>query len=133
MAEELGLFDGPFGKIERRSWPGHGQVLDVGIHAGGWSSEQAVAYLRSTGLYDDESAVAMLDRIAVVPGQLTAYDTGSAEITALRATAERSLGERFSLPRFHRAVLEQGAVPLVQLRAQVLAWIATETELADDR
>jgi uncharacterized protein (DUF885 family) len=137
LAEEIGIFETDFAKIERRAWPGHGQVLDVGVHVGGWSRARAIDYLKSTGLYDDETAAAMLDRIAALPGQLTAYDTGAAEFFALRAEAQARLGARFDIRRFHKAVLEQGAVPLVQLREHIKAWIEAEerdsTSAADDQ
>ena len=65
----------------------------------------------------------MLDRIAVIPGQLTAYDTGGLEIFALREEAEARLGDRFDIRDFHDRVLENGAVPLAALRAHVEEWI----------
>lgn len=126
LAEEIGLYETDFAKVRRRAWPGHGQVVDVGVHFGGWSRERALAYLEANGQYDLTSAEAMLDRIAVLPGQLTAYDTGATEIFALRSEARARLGPRFSLPRFHEAVLGEGTVPLVELRAHVRSWIRSE-------
>ncbi len=68
----------------------------------------------------------MVDRIAAIPGQLTAYDSGGLEIMALRRDAEQALGDRFDVRRFHQRVLENGVVPLAALRAHVEAWIAAE-------
>ena len=68
----------------------------------------------------------MVDRIAVMPGQLTAYDTGGLEILALENEAKHALGARFDLRRFNRAVLEEGVVPLSELRTHVEAWIRSQ-------
>jgi uncharacterized protein (DUF885 family) len=130
LAEEIGLYGTDYPRIERRTWPGHGQMLDVGVHVGGWTRTQAVAFLKSTGAFDDAATDAMLDRVAALPGQLTAYDTGATEILALRAEAQARLGSRFDIRRFHQAVLEQGAVPLVQLRTHLEAWIAAQEPVA---
>ena len=66
----------------------------------------------------------MVDRIAILPGQLTAYDSGGLEIVALRRQAEKVLGDNFDIRAFHDCVLEDGTIPLTQLRAHVEAWIA---------
>jgi uncharacterized protein (DUF885 family) len=66
----------------------------------------------------------MIDRMAAIPGQLTAYDSGGLEIMALRKQAEQALGHCFSLPQFHARVLETGIVPLGALRQNVETWIA---------
>lgn len=126
LAEELGLYETDYAKIGRRAWQAHGMVLDPGIHVFGWSRDEGIAYLKATGRFNDDEAAAMLDRIAMVPGQLTAYDTGGLEFLALRREAKAALGDRFDLRRFHTAVLEEGAVPLIELRAHVSAWIAAE-------
>ena len=68
----------------------------------------------------------MVDRIAILPGQLTAYDSGGLEIFALRRQAEAALGSRFDVREFHQRVLENGVVPLRTLRAHVEAWIESE-------
>ncbi len=68
----------------------------------------------------------MLDRVAALPGQLTAYDTGGLEIMRLRGEALRRLGPRFDIQEFHAKVLENGAVPLAALTAHVEAWIAAK-------
>lgn len=126
LAEEIGLYETDYAKIERRIWPGHGQMLDVGVHVGGWSRTQALDFLKNTGAFDQAAAEAMLDRVAVLPGQLTAYDTGAAEFLALRNEARARLGDHFDIGRFHEAVLAQGTVPLIQLRAQIEDWISAE-------
>jgi uncharacterized protein (DUF885 family) len=72
----------------------------------------------------------MVDRIAILPGQLTAYDSGGLEIIALRREAEAVMGDDFDIRVFHDRVLENGTIPLTQLRTHIEAWIA-EYEGAD--
>lgn len=124
MAEEAGIYDSEDALIMRRVWPARGMVVDPGLHAFGWTRKQAVDYLVATGRFDAQAAEDTVDRIAVLPGQLTAYDSGGLEIMALRAQAEAALGKTFSLKAFNQVVLEGGALPLVDLRTRVEAWIA---------
>ncbi|MEO0422263.1 MAG: DUF885 domain-containing protein [Pseudomonadota bacterium] len=127
LAEEAGVYD-VFAKITRRAWPSRGMVVDPGIHAFGWSRERAVAFLRESGRFAGEQAHVMVDRIAVLPGQLTAYDTGALEIIALRQEAEQALGERFDLPDFHDALLGNGVLPLAALRSEVQRWVEAQVQ-----
>jgi uncharacterized protein (DUF885 family) len=123
LAEEAHVYDTPDAAILRRVWPARGMVVDPGLHAFHWSREQAIRYLVSTGRYTRKSANDTVDRIAAMPGQLTAYDSGALEIGALRAEAERRLGKQFDLKAFNEAVLSEGVVPLAELRRHVLAWM----------
>ncbi|MEX2126025.1 MAG: DUF885 family protein [Woeseia sp.] len=80
-----------------------------------------------------QTAEDLVDRIAVWPGQLTAYDTGGLEIFALRKQAEERLGDTFDIREFHDRILENGALPLGALREHVEAWIAEKQKSAHDR
>jgi uncharacterized protein (DUF885 family) len=124
LAEEAGVYRTDYALMTRRLWPARGMVVDPGIHVKGWTREQAIAFVRESGRFGGEEADDLVDRIAAIPGQLTAYDTGGLEIRALRAQAEQTLGHCFSLPEFHARVLETGIVPLGALRQNVEAWIA---------
>ena len=124
LAEEAGIYDTVYALMTRRLWPARGMVLDPGIHVMGWTREQAVAFMRESGRFGGTEADDMVDRIAILPGQLTAYDSGALEIMALRREAEAALGPRFDLRDFHARVLETGAVPLSALRAHLTEWIA---------
>jgi uncharacterized protein (DUF885 family) len=124
LAEEMGLYTVPAARITRRMWPARGMVVDPGIHVLGWTREQAVRYIMESGR-SRRDAENMVDRIAVLPGQLTAYDTGGLEIFALRERAERELGPRFDVRDFHDAVLGHGAVTLPMLREAVDRWIVS--------
>ena len=127
LAEEAGIYESGFGEITRRAWPARGMVVDPGLHLYGWTNEQAKSFVRESGRFQSEEAGDnVLDRLAVIPGQLTAYDTGGLEIFALRHEAEERLGDNFDIRAFHDRVLENGALPLGALRAHVRAWIAEE-------
>ncbi len=126
LSEEVGIYTNDFPKISRRMWPARGMVLDPGIHIFGWTREQAAAYAQESGRFQGDEADDLVDRIAVLPGQLTAYDSGGLEIFALRKQAEEALGAKFDLKAFHDAVLKNGVVPLKVLRSEVEAWIAAE-------
>ncbi len=123
MAEEVGILITPDALIERRVWPAHGMVIDPGLNALHWTRQQAVDYLMTTGQYTTQTANDLIDRIAVMPGQLTAYDSGALEIKSLRHQAEQQLGLHFRLQAFNYVVLEEGNVPLSELRRHVEAWI----------
>ena len=123
MAEEVGILTTPDALIERRVWPAHGMVIDPGLNALHWTHQQAINYLMTTGQYTPQTANDLIDRIAVMPGQLTAYDSGALEIKALRQQAEQQLGSHFRLQTFNYVVLEEGNVPLSELRRHVESWI----------
>ena len=126
LAEEAGMYGTDYALMSRRIWPARGMVADPGMHVLGWSRRQTIDYLVATGRFSLQESEDLVDRMAVWPGQLTAYDSGGLEIMALRAEAEKELGPRFDIRDFHRAVLELGVVPLGALREHVRSWIAAE-------
>jgi uncharacterized protein (DUF885 family) len=130
LAEEAGIYTTQHALISRRIWPARGMVVDPGIHVGGWSRERARDYLVATGRFDAAKADAQVDRIAAIPAQLTAYDSGGLEILALRREAQAALGADFDLRDFHREVLADGIVPLSTLRARIEAWITSRKSAA---
>ena len=126
LAEELNLYSSDYARVQRRLWPARGMVLDPGFHVFGWSRARVVAFVVESGRFSDKEAEDLVDRIAVMPGQLTSYDSGGLEFFALRADAERELGSRFDLRAFHAVVLGRGAVTLPMLRQLVRDWIDRE-------
>jgi uncharacterized protein (DUF885 family) len=98
-------------------------VVDPGIHLFGWTRAEAIDFMMESGRFSEAGSDEMVDRIAVWPGQLTAYDSGGLEILALRRLAEKSMGVDFDIREFHDRILETGTIPLVQLRAHIEAWI----------
>jgi uncharacterized protein (DUF885 family) len=124
LSEEMGLYESTSGPILRRAWPARGMVADPGIHLFGWTREEAAEYMLEAGRFPN--ADEMVDRIAIIPGQLTAYDSGGLEILALRRQAEEALGDDFDIREFHDRVLENGTIPLGALRQHIEAWIESK-------
>lgn len=126
---EMGLYDTPekqMGRLSYEMWRACRLVVDTGIHAKGWSKEQAVQFMLDNTALSPANIDAEVNRYISWPGQALAYKLGELKIRELRARAETALGTRFDLKRFHDAVLEQGAVPLDVLDAQIDAFIAAE-------
>lgn len=126
MGEEEKIYDTEDVAIMRRLWPARGMVVDPGLHAFHWTRQQAIDYIVASGRFTAEEANDYVDRIAVMPGQLTSYDSGGLEIKRLREEAKATLGSRFDLRRFNKALLEEGVVPLSELRVHIEAWMAAE-------
>lgn len=126
LAEEMGLYTTTGGPILRRAWPARGMVVDPGIHLFGWTREQAREFMIEAGRFPASQADDMVDRIAILPGQLTAYDSGGLEILALRREAEKALGDDFDIREFHDRILENGTIPLGYLRQHIEAWIESK-------
>lgn len=123
----MGLYDTPekeMGRLSYEMWRATRLVVDPGIHAKGWTRDQAIAYMLEHTALSPANIEAEVNRYVTWPGQATAYKVGELRIRELRARAERRLGARFDLRAFHDAVLEHGPVPLDVLEAQVERWIA---------
>ena len=116
LAEEAGIYKTQSAKILRRAWPARGMVGDTGLHMMGWSNEKTAEYLQKSGASFTKDIDTLLDRMAVWPAQLTAYDSGALELIAIRETEKARLGRDFDIKRFHRKVLENGALPIDLLR-----------------
>ncbi|HMI40956.1 MAG TPA: DUF885 domain-containing protein [Sphingomicrobium sp.] len=126
---EMGLYDTPakdMGRLSYEMWRATRLVVDTGMHAKGWSKQQAVDYMTDNTALSAANIEAEVNRYIADPGQALAYKLGELKIRELRARAQSALGEKFDLRRFHDAVLGQGAVPLDTLEAQIDAWIAAE-------
>jgi uncharacterized protein (DUF885 family) len=128
LAEEMGLYPTPLDQMGRLSfdaWRASRLVVDTGIHAQGWTREQAEQYMLAHTAITPENITNEVDRYISWPGQALAYKIGQLEILALRKEAQAKLGSAFDPKAFHDAVLAQGAVSLPVLRAQVEAWMAS--------
>jgi len=124
LAEEQGIDNDDYERIQRRILAGRSLVIDPGIHAFGWSRQRAEAFAMETGM-TKEQADDVIDRIVVEPGQLTSYEIGGLEILSLRESSKRKMGVNFDLRRFHQCVLEDGPVPLKILRAKTERCLTT--------
>jgi uncharacterized protein (DUF885 family) len=98
-------------------------VVDTGMHAMGWTREQAIQFFKDNTGKTDQDITVEVDRYIVWPGQALAYKLGQLKIRGLRTEAERRLGASFNARAFHDAVLEQGAVPLNVLEEHMKRWI----------
>ncbi|MEG3177365.1 DUF885 domain-containing protein [Sphingomonas sp. RB3P16] len=130
---ELGIYDTPekdMGRLSYEMWRACRLVVDTGLHAQGWTKEQAVAFMKANTALTDANIDAEVNRYITNPGQALAYKLGELKILALRKRAETKLGAKFDVRRFHDAVLGQGAVPLDLLDTQIDAWIASEQRSA---
>ena len=101
-------------------------VIDPGMHALGWSRQQAVDYMLTHTAESESSVEYEVNRYLAVPAQATAYLTGSLEIQRLRADAEARLGEDFDIRSFHDRVLEDGTITLGMLGDKIETWIALQ-------
>jgi uncharacterized protein (DUF885 family) len=114
-----------FGALIGEMWRAVRLVLDTGLHALGWSREQAIAYFEdATGRHGDHDIVVEVDRYIVWPGQALGYKIGELRIKELRARAASVLGGSFDLRAFHDEVLRHGCLPLGLLERQVDDWVA---------
>lgn len=128
LAAEIGMYkDDPWGDLGRlrdEMLRAVRLVADSGLHAKGWTREQAIAYeVSQTGMPESE-VVTEVERYMELPGQGCAYKVGQLKILELRAKAKAALGDKFDLKDFHAVVLENGAVPLTLLEKLVDEWIA---------
>ena len=127
LGKEMGFYKDPiseFGMLSTQIWRAIRLVVDTGIHHKRWSREQAIDYFRQNGLLSERDAKKEVERYINNPGQATSYMVGQIKILELRERAERTLGDKFDIRDFHAAVLENGAMPLDILDAQVNAYIA---------
>ncbi len=130
LADEMGLYKDPyeqFGRLTMELMRAARLVVDTGLHELRWTREQAVAYLDDNmpgSHYDNQREI---DRYIVLPGQATSYAIGMLKIVELRERAQKALGPKFQLTRFHDVVLGSGPLPLPMLEENVDAWIRSES------
>lgn len=125
LADELGLYSSEFNRLSVYAAVHTSMVVDPGLHALGWTRQQAIDYLLAKSTSSNpERAFTDVDRLAVTPGQTTTYGVGEQEIVALREEARQALGPKFDLREFHDRVLENGSITLGMLRQVIERWIA---------
>lgn len=126
LADEMGIYTTPyerFGKLTYEQWRACRLVIDTGIHAMGWTREQAVEYFTEHTALSLHNINTEVDRYISWPGQAVSYKIGEIEIRKLRRKAEDSLGDKFDIRAFHEIILEQGVVTLPILKERIAAYI----------
>ena len=129
MGKELGLYEDPyqyFGMLSSEMHRAIRLVVDTGIHAKGWTREQAIQYSLDNEAESEESITSEIERYMAVPGQALSYKIGQLKIIELRKKAEKDLGNKFDIKQFHAKVLESGVLPLDLLERKIDAWIKSK-------
>ncbi|MBX3733373.1 MAG: DUF885 domain-containing protein [Verrucomicrobiae bacterium] len=129
LGPALGMYTDPysrFGQLTYEMWRAIRLVVDTGMHALGWTREEAIEFFRSHSGKTGHDIVVEVDRYLVWPGQALAYKIGELKIRELRDHAERALGDRFDVRAFHDALLGRGALPLEILEPRMRAWVADQ-------
>ncbi|HZX78074.1 DUF885 domain-containing protein [Lysobacter sp.] len=129
LGYDMGLYDDPYdrmGQLAYDMWRAVRLVVDTGMHAKGWTRDQAIAFFMDNSPKTRQDVVNEIDRYISWPGQALAYKIGQLKISELREKAARQLGPKFDLREFNDAVLETGSVPLDTLEAHIDAWIGAK-------
>jgi len=134
LAKEMpGTYENPyseFGQLSSEIWRAIRLVVDTGMHAKGWTEEQAVEYFDNNSPVPLTSIKSEIQRYLVIPGQATSYKIGMLKIQELRREAEAELGDAFDIKGFHDTVLGGGALPLELLERRVNMWIESQKAAA---
>jgi uncharacterized protein (DUF885 family) len=126
LGKEIGFFQDPasdYGRLNLELMRAVRFVVDTGIHADGWTRDQAVSYFRESGAADEPTIQAEIDRYIALPAQSLSYKIGQLKIRELRARAQQQLGPRFDIRKFHDEILSAGSLPMDMLDARVDGWI----------
>jgi uncharacterized protein (DUF885 family) len=132
IGKEMGLYTDPlqyFGSLFGDIWRANRLVVDTGMHALGWTREEAIEYMAANSPITDTDVVAEVERYIAIPSQALAYKIGQLKIRELRNRAEEALGDRFDVRAYHDLVLTNGSLPLFVLEAEVDRWIEKQRAL----
>lgn len=129
LAGEMGIYTTPyerFGQLTYSMWRACRLVVDTGIHAFGWSKEQAVEFMTANTALSFHEINTEVDRYISWPGQALAYKVGELKISELRQKAEDALGDQFDIREFHNIILQKGTLTLPLMEEEVTAYIKHE-------
>jgi uncharacterized protein (DUF885 family) len=130
LGEEMGIYDDPyskFGRLTYEMWRACRLVIDVGLHAKGWTRDQAIQYLAEHTALSIHEVTTEINRYISWPGQALAYKMGELKIKELRKKTEEALKEKFDVREFHDLILSQGTVTLAIMEKMVDNYIAART------
>ena len=131
LSKEMGQFKDPyldFGRLTAEMWRAIRLVVDTGLHAKGWTQEQAEQFFFDNSAIPESAVLSEVRRYITTPGQATSYKIGMLKIEELRRHAETTLGDRFDIRGFHDVVLGGGALPMPLLEARVNNWVAEKED-----
>ena len=126
LGKELGLYEDPyqyFGMLGNEMHRAVRLVVDTGLHAKGWTREQAIKYSLANEAESEASIIPEIERYMAIPGQALSYKIGQLKIMELRKKAETKMESKFDIKKFHEKVLESGVMPLALLEKKINAWI----------
>ncbi|GAA4363464.1 DUF885 domain-containing protein [Kangiella marina] len=131
IGKEMGMFTDPmqyYGRLSDEMLRAMRLVVDTGLHAKGWSRQQAIDYMMENSSMADTDVISEVERYIAWPGQAVSYKVGQREISRLRAEAEKALGDQFDIREFHTQVLIDGALPMPVLKTKIREWIKTKEQ-----
>jgi uncharacterized protein (DUF885 family) len=126
LGKEIGFYQDPysdFGRLTYEAWRACRLVVDTGMHAKGWSRQQAIDYLADNTALSMADVIAQIDRYISWPAQALSYKIGEIKIRQLRAMAEAKLGEKFNIRDFHDQMLKNGSLPMDLLEELTVSWV----------
>jgi uncharacterized protein (DUF885 family) len=129
LGVEAGFYQDPysnFGRLTYEMWRAARLVVDTGMHAKGWSRQQAIDFMAGNTALSMHNVTTEIDRYISWPGQALSYKIGELTIKRLRAKAEKALGKNFDIRKFHDAILENGSIPMSVLEQMVDEFIASQ-------
>jgi uncharacterized protein (DUF885 family) len=129
LGKEVGFYQDPvsdYGRLSSELWRAVRLVVDTGIHAKGWTRDQAVEFMRNSGAVDEPTIQSEMDRYIAWPAQACSYKIGQLKFLDLRERARKELGPKFDIRAFHDEMLNGGSLPLDLLEARTEKWIAEQ-------
>jgi len=131
LGKEVGFYQDPvsdYGRLSSELFRAVRLVVDTGIHSKGWSRDQVVEFFRKSGAVDEPTIQSETDRYISWPAQALSYKLGQLKFRELRERAEKTLGPRFDVRKFHDEMLDGGTLPLDMLDARTDQWIAEQSK-----
>lgn len=129
LGKEVGFYQDPgsdYGRLASELFRAVRLVVDTGIHAKGWSRDRVVEFMRKSGAVDEPTIQSETDRYISWPAQALSYKLGQLKIRELRERAQKELGPKFDIRKFHDEILDGGTLPLDMLEARTNKWLAEE-------
>ena len=126
LGEEMGIYEDPyvyFGRLTEEMLRACRLVVDTGMHAKGWTRQQAIDFMAANTADDEADMKAEVDRYIAIPGQALAYKIGEIKLRQLRKMTEAALGSKFDIKKFHDFLMVMGNIPLGVLEKQVKKFI----------